>query len=267
MKSDPKSVKTCFIGILLSIQELLADALRNITPAQFSSIARRIAVMLQTLYRLIPCEAGFKQFTEIKEVDTRIIILHLVRFNDDFVNYWALELLGVLCRCPYAPRNTKQEFANKHTLLTDGMLTNLVELMSTRIDLPEEDLVQVSAEDAADESAQSAGTSGSNAEGASATAEPSSSEQQPRAEPSAAPAAAAGVQSSGEEVVSSIVSDDVTLFFPNSLVIVAASGLLESIVCSKCDTSSPLLMNKVLDLLMERRCVFGRIYIYIYISI
>ena len=40
----------------------------------------------------------------------------------------------MLCMCPFSPRNTQQEFVNKHTLLTDSMLTNLVELMSTRID-------------------------------------------------------------------------------------------------------------------------------------
>jgi DnaJ family protein C protein 13 len=41
-------------------------------------------------------------------------------------------------------------------------------------------------------------------------------------------------------------------FFPNSLVIVGAAALLESILSSKRDTSSPELMNKVLDLLSER---------------
>jgi hypothetical protein len=42
------------------------------------------------------------------------------------------------------------------------------------------------------------------------------------------------------------------VYFPNSLVVVAAAALLESIVSSQRDTSSPELMCKVLDLLCER---------------
>lgn len=41
-------------------------------------------------------------------------------------------------------------------------------------------------------------------------------------------------------------------FFPNSLVIVGASALLESIVSSRRDTSSPELLNRVLDMLAKR---------------
>ena len=46
--------------------------------------------------------------------------------------------------------------------------------------------------------------------------------------------------------------DGPEIYFPNSLVIVAAAGLLESIVSSQKDTSSPELIHKVLDLLSER---------------
>ena len=42
-----------------------------------------------------------------------------------------------------------------------------------------------------------------------------------------------------------------TIFYPNSLVIVSAATLLESLVCSKKDTSSPELVNLFLDLLSE----------------
>ena len=45
---------------------------------------------------------------------------------------------------------------------------------------------------------------------------------------------------------------EVEMFSPNSLVIVASSALLESIVSSKRDSSSPELMNKVFDLLSTR---------------
>jgi hypothetical protein len=128
--------------------------------------------------------------------------------------------------------------------------------MSTRIDLPEDDLVILSTNESADGVADSADI---NADGkqdlsASASSADSISDSISKSSP-AGPTSTSDseVKFSGEEVISNLVSDDVTIFFPNSLVIVAASGLLESIVCSKCDTSSPILMNKVLDLLMERR--------------
>jgi hypothetical protein len=47
-------------------------------------------------------------------------------------------------------------------------------------------------------------------------------------------------------------TDESLGFFPNSLVIVGAAALLESVVSSQRDTSSPELLNQVLDLLSAR---------------
>ncbi len=41
------------------------------------------------------------------------------------------------------------------------------------------------------------------------------------------------------------------IFFPNSLVVIAAAGLLESIVSSQRDTSSPELLHKVFDIMQD----------------
>jgi hypothetical protein len=135
MTSDVLQIKVCLSGILIALNELLATAYKN---ARFANL-RGMTVFLQTLCKIIPCAGGYKSFVEIEEIDTRILLLHLIRFDDDFINYWALEVLSALCICPFSPRNTQQEFVNKHALLTDSMLHNLVELMSTRIDSEDED--------------------------------------------------------------------------------------------------------------------------------
>ena len=134
MTSDLLQIKVCLSGILIALNELLATAYKNI---RFANL-RGMTVFLQTLCKIIPCAGGYKSFVEIEEIDTRILLLHLIRFDDDFINYWALEVLSALCICPFSPRNTQQEFVNKHALLTDSMLHNLVELMSTRIDSDED---------------------------------------------------------------------------------------------------------------------------------
>jgi hypothetical protein len=54
--------------------------------------------MLQSLYRVIPCTQGYKYFLEIKEIDTRLLLFQLLKIPNDFVNYWTLELLIVLCK-------------------------------------------------------------------------------------------------------------------------------------------------------------------------
>ena len=127
-------MKVCLAGVLIALNDLLAAAYKNL---RFANL-RGMVVLLQSLARMVPCAHGYKAFVETEEVDTRILLMHLIRFDDDFINYWSLEVLSALCICPFSPRSTQQEFVNKHTLLTDSMLTNLVELMSTRIDVENE---------------------------------------------------------------------------------------------------------------------------------
>jgi hypothetical protein len=135
--SDQSSVKAAMTGVLRCINDLLI----NMVQGDRVDNSRTISLMLQTLYRLIPCVHGYKGFVEVKEVDTRMLLLQLIKLESDFVNYWTLEVLMVLCRCPLNPRNNQQEFVNKHTLLTDHLLKLLIEMMSSRIDIPEEVIV------------------------------------------------------------------------------------------------------------------------------
>ena len=235
--SDNTQVKNCLVGVLKNlntavVQSLSDDRLDN---------SRTIVIMLQTLYRVIPCLHGYKYFVEVKEVDTRLLLLQLIRFDNDFVNYWTLEVLMVLCRCPLNPKNAQQEFVNKHTLLTDKMLTCLIDLMSSRIDSEEEiDESAIAVEEAAPDLKAEVDKSA------------------PRTTPNAAPTA--HLPSTGPPKAKEVVAkrrptenfQEGAQFFPNSLVIVGAAALLESIVSSRRDTSSPELMNKVLDLLGQR---------------
>jgi hypothetical protein len=283
-------VKAALTGVLKSINDLLL----NMVQGQRVDNSRPISLMLQTLYRLIPCVHGYKSFVEVKEVDTRILLLQLIKIESDFVNYWTLEVLMVLCRCPLNPRNNQQEFVNKHTLLTDHLLKLLIEMMSSRIDIPEEVMVE-------DETVEELAAEGDLYKYmrfgfakvvlvAEVIEEPK--EATPRESLEAVPVdgrtqapkprrplsgAAVAQNASAVDHITSIgsghadksqkmatnmptarrkleeaVEKGPEVYFPNSLVVVAAAALLESIVSSQRDTSSPELMCKVLDLLCER---------------
>jgi hypothetical protein len=72
--SDNTQVKNCLVGVLKNlnaavVQSLSDDRLDN---------SRTIVIMLQTLYRVIPCLHGYKYFVEVKEVDTRLLLLQLI---------------------------------------------------------------------------------------------------------------------------------------------------------------------------------------------
>jgi hypothetical protein len=124
--ADINLVKTALTGVLMTVQSELAKVESSENP-------RVVAILLQTIFRLIPCIHGYKTFVEVKEVDTRQLIFQLLHFEHDFINYWTLEVLMVLCRCPLLPRNTQQEFVNKHTLLNERTLICLLDLMSNKI--------------------------------------------------------------------------------------------------------------------------------------
>ena len=91
---------------------------------------RCLNIMLQTLCRIIPCVHGYKAFCELNTINSRLILVQLLIIDNTFTNYWALEVLKMLCNCPYSPRNVKQEYVNKRTLLTDQMLECILHLVS-----------------------------------------------------------------------------------------------------------------------------------------
>jgi DnaJ family protein C protein 13 len=264
--SNENIVKTCLSGVLKCLNGMLISSLTDETIDN----SRSMVVLLQTLYRIIPSIWGYKSFVEVREVDTRLLLLQLIRFNNDFVNYWTLELLMGLCRCPCTPRNTQQEFVNKHTLLTDKLLTCLIDLMSSRImeeveEEEEEEEVEVEEEITKPSYDQRTYVAPINPKLKSNTEDVVEEvEQKPVVERNAAPTAHLPTFDKKDQidaVRSGIRPTNATVqqefepesgFMPNSLVIVGAASLLESIICSKRDTSSPELMNKLLNLLGAR---------------
>ena len=246
--TDAATVVCALTGVLAALHTSVIAAIDD----ERLDNSRYLVTLLQTLYRVIPCVHGYRAFVEVKEVDTRLLLLQLMRLDKDFVSYWTLEVLSALCRCPLLPRSTQQEFVNKHTLLHDGMLRCLIDQMSSRVEA--DDDADADAEHDDDEVA--AAPSGSHL-----MTKPRSYSFAPSANPpptshldhkdnqyfTSAPAFASPSRS-----YTSSSGDEETIFFPNSLVIISAATLLESIVSSKRDTSSPELINKFLDLLSDR---------------
>ena len=267
--SDSAQVKLCLTEILKNLNSLASAALAD----EQHDKSRTMTIMLQTLYRIIPCVHGYKHFVDIKEVDTRQLLLQLMRIDNDFVNYWALEVLRTLCCCSFSPKNLQQEYVNKQTLLIDKTLNCLIDLMSARIDSPDEDEDQKEeneVEGAPNEKDEEDPESSPATEHATPppTPAPINPPVPPINENSSAksksfvapnPSPISHLPSKNESKTMSTHSrqqaateNTADNFCPNSLVIVGAAGLLESIVSSKRDSSSPELVNKVLDILSER---------------
>ena len=311
--TDVYQVRQSLTGVLETLHDEVMAALED----ERLDNSRLIVTLLQTLYRIIPCIHGYKCFLEVKEVDTRLLILQLLKLDRDFVNYWTLEVLSVLCRCPLSPRNVQQEFVNKHTLLNDRILKGLIDLMSNRID-PTDDISgsgddgshtptnstdpglsphgqtptgsskQSNTESNTVDNSRNAtstmhpyvkspqtnstapnptptahlnvdsGTSNSNNQEKNSTTyiskvDASPVRIQPFSSASSSPVKQSTAQSAGgtSNRMVDTNSTDVSSF-PNSLVIISAATLLESVVSSRRDTSSPELLNSFLDLLSAR---------------
>lgn len=295
--TDGASVKFCLIGILRHLNSCLISSAND----EKMDFSRTMATLLQSLYRIIPSISGFKLLVEIKEIDARLLLLQLLRFENQFINYWALQVLTVLCKCPLTPRIVQQEFVNKHTLLTNKMFTCLLDLMSDPIEevadetnedsvstlqSPENsEVVKGSDEDAAKSQGTSENSNSSPKEEKilresisskeevieKATVMPSktssakqdaSSNPLPLAHLSHIPIHESKVNissiSTGPEGLKRMNSNpsgeakNSSSTFPNSLVIVGAAGLLESVVSSRRDTTSPELLSQILDVLAQR---------------
>ena len=269
--SDPTIVKTALTGLLKVLNKLVIEDMRN---DRNGVNTRSIISLLQSLYRIITSNAGYKVFTEIKEVDTRLLTLQLLKMGNDFINYWTLLLLTSLCNCPLNPRQTKQEFVNKHTLLTDKMLVALIDLMSSRIDNDklnaeieveveggEEDLARVAQEEKSRSRSNSIMSDNNSSSSNSNNSKLTPKVARNASNMSHLPGGLS--RNSGQDKIdtgakkerlrsNSQDEHEGGTTYPNSLVIIASASLLESIVSSKRDSSSPELMNKVLDLMEQR---------------
>lgn len=237
--TDSTQVKTCLNGLLKSISSCLVVEKEKVGVNN----PRGVAAILQTIYRILTSNAGYKHFADVKDVDPRILMSHLIRCDVDFVHYWTIQVLLFLCKCPLNPRLTQLEYGNKHLLLTDALLRGLLDLMGVRIFEEEEDLY--------DEEEKPVEQDQSPKEADANNSQPAAKLfEQPEVKPDLGLMASQhkSEEKEGKEEKERVVKE----FFPNSLVIVGSAQLLESIVSSNKDTSSSELINRVLDLLAER---------------
>ncbi len=197
-----------------------------------SSIYRALALLLQTLYRIVSSKAGYQSFCTIKDTDTHLLLRNLLGVPDPFVAYWAVEVLKILCCCPCSPRNAKQEFVNKHTLLTESMLEAVMHLACPEDTVPEHVQTTVPG-DLSSRSLSGQQTAGSLEEGGSP-----------------GPKMAASVPFEGSNGPRIPILNHAP---PNPLLAIALSGLLESAISSRRDTTSPELLQLLL-VWLGRRC-------------
>ena len=101
--ADSSVVQAAMRAVLRALMRLLSRKELDV-----DLTARGLCTLLQCLFRIVPCVAGYRGFVEVQEVDTRWLIVQLLRFDHAFVNYWTLELLTALCRCPRSPRTMQQ---------------------------------------------------------------------------------------------------------------------------------------------------------------
>jgi curved DNA-binding protein CbpA len=271
--ADANLVKSCLAGLLIVIQNEVIKSYHSFRTTN----ARAIVIMLQTVYRIIPSIHGFKSFLEVKEVDTRNLLYQLLKYDHDFVNYWILEIYMSLCRCPYIPRNMQQEYVNKQTLIFDKSLLALIDLLSNRLSSFEDGLT--TARKSADSDDLTVSTTHNRPTGGNsvnddkdsvtspAISQPAGLQSNETHQSTFSPNAGSNTASNtatnrkysedqllGEPEISddTLTYLDAVHFVPNSLVVIATAALLESIVCSKKDTTSPELFAQIIDFLAER---------------
>ena len=224
-KADQYLVQSCLSGLLQSINFLLV--MRNCDELLDNS--RELALLLQTLYRIVSCVQGYKGFLEVKGIHSRLLLIQLLKIDDSFVNYWTIEILSILCCCPFSPRNSAQEYTNKRTLMTEEMVCCIMDLICDR------DAINHGDFDKNEKSKERNSLISPNKNVLFKTRQKLSNNLQ-------------NSNNTGSTTYSG------GRFGPNPLVTMAVSTLLESIVSSRKDTSSPELVASILDEL-GRRCI------------
>ena len=122
-------IKVCLTTLIQALQYTFIYDIQHI----YSNKSDIIILYIQIIYKLLSCIEGYKYFLTISEVNIPILLLHLLQYDNEFIHYWCINIISILCICPILPRNMKYEYINKHILLNDNMLYTLISLMSTRI--------------------------------------------------------------------------------------------------------------------------------------
>ncbi len=261
--ADPGLVSRCIVALMRCAN---TELIHSSNAEGVSTVNSQLLVMLlQTLCKIIPCVQGYKGFIEVQELNTRQLLVQLLNVPDDIVNYWALEVLKLLCCCPYAPRNVKQEFVNKSTLLTDEMVLAVTNLISVDPGEGDEGIYDETntAAGSVDHIPLSPDKSQAGSSGRHSVGSSSSSGDEADLFTDVASPVPSGTQaqspgrsrrSSSESVPSAsrISLNMGGVFGPNSLVTMAAASMLESVLSSRRDTTPPEMVMAVMDRLGQR---------------
>ncbi|GMH66879.1 hypothetical protein TrRE_jg7825 [Triparma retinervis] len=130
--TDKKAVVSALnpvIGILGGLAKIRAvDTSDSFTPAQQQAAEDAASSLLQSVFRICKCVFGFQLFLETPNVLE--VMAGLLGARDQFTAFWAVKVLGVMVACPFSPRNKEQEFVNKQVLLAPPSIRDtLVEIL------------------------------------------------------------------------------------------------------------------------------------------
>ncbi|GMI07357.1 hypothetical protein TrLO_g7538 [Triparma laevis f. longispina] len=101
------------LGLLSKIKA--EDKSDSYTPAEQQAAEEACSALLQSVFRICKCVFGFQYFLETPDVIT--VMAELLNAREQFTAFWAVKVLGVMVACPFSPRNKEQEFVNKQVLL------------------------------------------------------------------------------------------------------------------------------------------------------
>ena len=108
--ADTTLVGKATVALLVCINyELVKGRTKRLTPSQRGDSGGAVAGAMQghTL------RGGLQRFVEVERIHSRRLLIQLLCVQNDIVNFWALEVLKLLCCCLYAPRNVKQSSSTR----------------------------------------------------------------------------------------------------------------------------------------------------------
>ena len=130
-------IKYVTAGIMKGLRYLMDDYIER----EDLSYAKYILVLLQSFYRMLSHPVCFQFVLEVREVDIRLLIVQLLYYQCDFINYWSIMILYQLTASTHQPRSLQQEFTNKQAILIDIVLSSVIGLISSGLHNDDDDIV------------------------------------------------------------------------------------------------------------------------------
>uniref|UniRef100_A0A7S1BP53 J domain-containing protein n=1 Tax=Corethron hystrix TaxID=216773 RepID=A0A7S1BP53_9STRA len=116
--------KRTTVGALYPLCRMVMTLIDNPNKEAATDVAARsaseqiVATLLQSIFRIVQCPAGFMAVAEMSYYCP--LFSSLLKMWDSFALYWAVRTLGAVMKCG-EPRNREQEFVNKQLLLSSPL--------------------------------------------------------------------------------------------------------------------------------------------------